>query len=100
MSKAATVTGWSTAVVRHARKEDLVVVEPVLAEIRRSPKLTERSPGTFYKKSQAFLHFHEDPAGLFADVRLTPEGDFTRMRVSTKAEQKVFLAAVRKALAA
>ena len=76
------------------------MVEPLLAEIRRHPELTERSPGTFYKKSQAFLHFHEDPAGLFADVRLTPGDPFTRMRVTTKAEQKAFLTAVRKALAA
>ena len=40
------------------------------------------------------MHFHEDPAGLFADVRLGP-GDFTRMRVSTKAEQRSFMTAVR-----
>jgi hypothetical protein len=97
-STARNVSGWSTGVVRHARAEDLVVIEPVLAQIRRHPELTERSPGTFYKKNQAFLHFHEDPAGLFADVRLSP-GPFTRMRVTTTAEQKAFLAAVRKALA-
>ena len=71
----------------------------MLAEIRRNADLTERSPGTFYKKSQAFLHFHEDPAGLFADVRLAPGAPFTRMRVTTKAEQKAFLTAVRNALA-
>jgi len=85
--------------VRHARADDLVPIEPLLADIRRRPELTERSAGTFYKKSQAFLHFHEDPAGLFADIRLTPGGSFTRMRVSTKAEQRAFMAAVEKALA-
>ena len=85
--------------MRHARAEDLVGIEPLLAEIRRYPDLTERGPGTFYKKSHAFLHFHEDPAGLFADVRLAPGADFTRMRVSTKAEQRAFASAVRKALA-
>ena len=69
-------------------------------ELRGYPELTERSRGTFYKKSQAFLHFHEDPAGLFADVRLSPGGDFTRLRVSTKAEQRAFVSAVRKALTA
>ena len=84
--------------MRHARAEDLDAIEPILVELRARPELTERSPGTFYKKSQAFLHFHEDPAGLFADVRLAP-GDFTRMRVSTKAEQRAFLSAVRSALA-
>ncbi len=41
--------------------------------------------------------FHEDPAGLFADVKL--EGaDFTRLRVSTQAERRALLAAVRRAL--
>jgi hypothetical protein len=84
--------------LRHARADDLVVIEPVLAEIRTHQELMERSPGTFYRKSQAFLHFHEDPAGLFADVRLAPGDAFTRLRVSTKAEQRAFLSAVRKAL--
>jgi N-acetylglutamate synthase-like GNAT family acetyltransferase len=84
--------------VRHARAEDLVVIEPLLAEIRARSELIERSPGTFYRKSQAFLHFHEDPAGLFADVRLAEREGFTRMRVMTKAEQKAFLTAVRLAL--
>lgn len=83
--------------MRHARDEALDQLEPVLQQVRAHPDLTERSRGTFYKKSQAFLHFHEDPAGLFADVRLAP-GDFTRMRVSTKAEQRAFLSAVLKAL--
>ena len=68
-------------------------------ELRGYPELTERSRGTFYKKSQAFLHFHEDPAGLFADVRLSPGGDFTRLRVSTKAEQRALVGAIRRALA-
>ena len=69
----------------------------MLAQLRSFSELTERSRGTFYKKSQAFVHFHEDPAGLFADVRLGP-GPFTRLRVSTKAEQRAFLSAVKRAL--
>ncbi len=83
--------------MRHARDEALDALEPVLVQLRARPELTERSRGTFYRKSQAFLHFHEDPAGVFADVRLTP-GDFTRMRVSTNAEQRAFMSAVRAAL--
>ena len=67
-------------------------------QLRGLPELTERSRGTFYKKSQAFVHFHEDPAGLFADVRLVQGGEFTRMRVSTKAEQRSFMTAVRRVL--
>jgi hypothetical protein len=65
--------------------------------LRALPDLKEKSRGTFYRKSQAFLHFHEDPAGLFADVRLDG-GDFTRMRVSTKAEQRALVTAVKAAL--
>ena len=60
--------------------------------------LTERTPGSFYRKSSAFLHFHEDPAGLFADVKLNGSG-FERFRVSTKVEQALFLKAVHMALA-
>ncbi len=85
--------------MRHARDDALDSLEPVLVQLRSFPELTERSRGTFYKKSQAFVHFHEDPAGLFADVRLVPGGEFTRMRVSTKAEQRAFMTAVRSALA-
>ena len=84
--------------MRHARDDALDSLEPVLAQLRGCPELTERSRGTFYKKSQAFVHFHEDPAGLFADVRLVQGGEFTRMRVSTKAEQRSFMTAVRRVL--
>ena len=83
--------------MRHARPPALDELEPVLAQLRALPDLKEKSRGTFYRKSQAFLHFHEDPAGLFADVRLDG-GDFTRMRVSTKAEQRALMTAVRAAL--
>ena len=69
----------------------------MLVQLRALPDLKEKSRGTFYRKSQAFLHFHEDPAGLFADVRLGG-GDFTRMRVSTKAEQRALMTAVKAAL--
>jgi hypothetical protein len=83
--------------VRHARPDALDELEPVLVQLRALPDLKEKSRGTFYRKSQAFLHFHEDPAGLFADVRLGP-GDFTRMRVTTKAEQRALMTAVKAAL--
>ena len=69
----------------------------MLVQLRALPDLREKSRGTFYRKSQAFLHFHEDPAGLFADVRLGG-ADFTRMRVSTKAEQRALMTAVKSVL--
>ena len=78
----------------HARPEDLGPVEELLAELRRIDGLTERSPGTFYRGSQAFLHFHVDPTGLFADLKV--DGEFERTRVTTRREQRTFLATVRR----
>jgi hypothetical protein len=43
----------------------------------------------FYKGSVAFLHFHEDPAGLFADLKSGKE--WARYPVGTKIEQREFL---------
>ena len=80
--------------MRHARAEDLEPLEPLLDELRGIDGLTERSPGTFYLGSQAFLHFHADAAGLFADLKV--DGEFVRSRVSTVRERRTFLAAVRR----
>jgi len=85
--------------VKHAGAEALVALEPLLTEVRRAAGLVERKPGIFYRKSKAFLHFHEDAAGMFADVKLAANGDYTRLRVSTAAERKAFVAALKKALA-
>jgi len=53
----------------HARSAVLDALEPVLAKIRAIDGLRERSRGVFYRGSVAFLHFHEDPAGIFADLK-------------------------------
>ena len=84
--------------MRHAGEGALQQLEPLLATLRRVPGLRERNWGTFYRGSKAFLHFHEDPAGLFADIRLGAE--FQRMRVSTKAERDQLVRMVRQAVAA
>jgi hypothetical protein len=70
--------------VKHAGPEALDALEPILREIRKFAMLKEKNRGTFYRGSNAFLHFHEDPAGMFADLKL--RGEFVRFRVSTKAE--------------
>jgi hypothetical protein len=70
--------------VKHATPETLQSIVSLLDEIRAS-ELRERSFGTFYRKSSAFLHFHEDPAGLFADVK--SDGAWQRLRVNSRAEQ-------------
>jgi len=84
--------------VRHATPAALDQLEAVLLELRRLGLLREKKRGTFYRGSKAFLHFHEDPEGLFADVKLDG-GDFTRLRVSTVKERVAFLRAVAAALA-
>jgi hypothetical protein len=80
--------------MRHARSDDLELVNDLLAKLRAVPGLVERKPGTFYRGSRAFLHFHRDPSGMYADVRLA-EPDFVRMRVTTAREQARLMARVR-----
>jgi hypothetical protein len=80
--------------VRHARADDLGPLVDLLEHLRSLDGLTERSPGTFYRGSKALLHFHVDPAGLFADLKI--DGTFQRFRVSTVREQRRVLAAARR----
>ena len=56
--------------MRHARAEALADLEHLLTQLRARDALKERTPGSFYYKSKGFLHFHEDPAGLFADLKV------------------------------
>ena len=84
--------------MKHAGAEALDALESLVAAIRALPGLKETSRGVFYRKGRAFLHFHEDPTGLFCDIRLAPDGDFTRRRVSTAAEAKALLAEAKAAL--
>ena len=84
--------------MKHAGAAALEEIGPLLAEIRKRPHLREKSPGSFYAKSKAYLHFHEDPAGMFADVKLDFV-EFTRMRATTAKEQKALLAKIDKSLA-
>ena len=79
--------------MKHATRRALDTLEPLLERLRRVEGLVERKRGSFTRKSRAFLHFHEDQAGLFADVR--DGGDFARHRVSTQREQRAFVARVR-----
>jgi hypothetical protein len=79
--------------VRHAGSEALDQLEPLLEELRRVPGLVERTRGVFSRRSRAFLHFHEDPSGLHADVRVGD--DFERFRVQTPDERVRLLTLVR-----
>ncbi len=82
--------------MKHAGDATLDHLEPLLAALRGLPALRERKRGSFYRGSAAFLHFHEDPAGIFADLKL--EGDWQRFRASTARERQTLLRRVRGAL--
>jgi len=84
--------------MKHASAATLQQLASLIEQLRSLPGLVERKPGTFYHRSSAFLHFHEDPAGLFADAKLDLKA-FERHCVSTPAEQKALLKAVVSALA-
>jgi hypothetical protein len=79
--------------MKHAGPGTLATLAPLLARLRALPGLVERTPGCFYRGARAFLHFHEDPAGTHADVRLDGEG-FTRLRVHEAREQDALVEAV------
>jgi hypothetical protein len=75
--------------VRHAGPATLARIAPLLDSLRARAALREERPGVFHLKSRAFLHFHDDPSGVFADVRLADE--FVRMRVTSPSEQSDLL---------
>ncbi len=81
--------------MKHAGAETLKALEVVLNQIRQIPGLIEKKPGVFYRKSGAYLHFHEDAAGIFADVKLD-RATSTRLAVNTSKQQAILLTAVRK----
>ena len=72
--------------MKHATQGTLERIDDLLEQLRRLPGLKEKSRGTFYVKGGAFLHFHEDPAGLFADLK--ESGDWVRYPVNTIVEKK------------
>jgi hypothetical protein len=79
--------------MRHAGDESLNRIEPLLARLRAIPGLRERKRGIFYRGSSAFLHFHEDPAGLYADLKVGDQ--WQRMKADTPEERVAILAAAR-----
>jgi hypothetical protein len=79
-------------IVKHATNAALKGLSELLDQIRIRSRLQEKRPGIFYKDSKSLLHFHEDPAGLFADLRT---GDnFDRYPVNNRSEWQRLLAAI------
>ncbi|MCE3291056.1 MAG: hypothetical protein K0R83_3068 [Caulobacter sp.] len=84
--------------MKHAGPAALDQLEPLLNELRALEGLKEKARGVFYRRSRAFLHFHEDPSGLHADLRIAGD-DFDRYRVQDEAERAALLVLVRDNLA-
>jgi hypothetical protein len=79
--------------MKHAGPQTLAQLEPLLVKLRAVAGLVERKPGTFYLRSSAFLHFHEDPAGVFADVKLQGSS-FERLHLRTLQDHAALVKAV------
>lgn len=76
--------------MRHATEAALDRLRDLLQEVRRRhPDLKERKRGAFYRGGQGWLHFHEDPAGLFADLKVA--GAWSRHPVNSAAERQAML---------
>ena len=78
--------------MKHAGTVALEALHDSLASLRTRTGLVERRPGIFYVAGKAFLHFHEDPAGVFADLR--QGGDWRRFPVNNLDERAELIAAV------
>jgi hypothetical protein len=83
--------------MRHASAQALDRIEPLLAELRTFSEIVERKRGIWYLRSRALLHFHEDPAGVFADLKVGSE--FQRFPVNTLRERRELVRCVRRLLA-
>jgi hypothetical protein len=83
--------------VRHATPETIAALDDLVAALRGIDGITEKRPGAFSRGSRAFLHFHDDRTGYYADVRFG--ADFERFRVTTRREQQALLSRVRRELA-
>ena len=79
--------------MKHAGPVALARLAPLLAELRKFAPLREPKPGAFYRGGTALLHFHEDAAGDFADLKI--DGDWQRSRAVTARERAALLRRVR-----
>lgn len=81
--------------MRHARDQDLDRLEDLLVQLRTLPVIKEKKRGVFYLRSKGFLHFHEDPAGMFADLTGADGRGFDRIDVTEPAGQAELMALAR-----
>lgn len=82
--------------MKHAGKAALDTIEPMLMELRQLEGIRERKRGIFYRTSSAFIHFHEDPTGIFADLRR--DGEWLRLPVNRPFERRQLVRLAREIL--
>ena len=83
--------------MKHAGPDAIRELSDLVSAVRaRGPK--EPRPGVFYRRGKAWLHFHEDKAGLFADIRAG--GEWQRFPVSDAAGRAGLLAFIDRELGA
>jgi hypothetical protein len=82
--------------MKHASGDALRGLSDLLDQVRAKEGIKEKTSGIFYRKSKAFLHFHEDPAGIFADLKAG--ADFDRYPVNTERQWTELLYAIDRAL--
>ncbi len=80
--------------MKHAGPTALDALEPLLLRLRGISEIREKTRGVFYLNSRAFLHFHEDPTGLYADIRPPEANDFVRLKVDADEQRDDLLARV------
>lgn len=79
--------------MKHAASKALEKLGPLLEQIRTLPGLREQSTGVFYRGPKAVLHFHEDPASVFADAWLGSRWE--RTEVTSAPQQEALLRKLR-----
>jgi hypothetical protein len=72
----------------HANDAALQALLPLLRQLREIKGLREKSPGIFYCRGAAFLHFHDDGGALAADLKKAGGSGFDRYAVDTPAAQR------------
>jgi hypothetical protein len=83
--------------MKHAGDEALDQFEGLLIELRTIDGLREKRPGVFYYRAKPQLHFHEDDAGLYADLRQSD--GFVRFPVNTADERTLVVTLLRRNVA-
>ena len=82
--------------MKHAGDETLNTLEDLLDRLRKLEGILERKRGVFYRKGRAFLHFHEDPEGIFADLQTG--NAWIRIKVNAVAQRAALVRRAREIL--